>query len=121
MGIRHDFDSRENFLSTGMSKLIFFEQQSSYKKKIIYTIGDCYEIQLFLFPTCIHIPAAFCGCPMATLMPATVTGSVVTPADDTTAAGTDTTGGFARATCAACGVWAWICPCAWSWEAGTRV
>lgn len=49
---------------------------------------------------------------MATLMPATVTGSVVTPADDTTAAGTDTTGGFAKATCAACGVWAWICPCA---------
>lgn len=58
------------------------------------------------------IPAAFCGCPIATLMPATVTGSVVTPADDTTAAGTDTTGGFAKATCVACGVWAWICPCA---------
>lgn len=73
------------------------------------------------FSKCADIPAAFCGCPIATLIPATVTGSVVTPADDTTAAGTDTTGGFARATCAACGVWAWICPCAWSWEAGTRV
>lgn len=106
-----------------MSKLaLCYNNNLPTGKKIFFcTIGDCYEIQFFLFPTCIHIPAAFCGCPMATLMPATVTGSVVTPADDTTAAGTDTTGGFARATCAACGVWAWICPCAWSWEAGTRV
>lgn len=44
---------------------------------------------------------------MATLMPATVTGSVVTPADDTTA-GTDTTGGLVRVTCAVCPGWAWI-------------
>lgn len=44
---------------------------------------------------------------MATLMPATVTGSVVTPADETTA-GTDTTGGLVRVTCAVCPGWAWI-------------
>lgn len=35
---------------------------------------------------------------MATLIPATLTGRVVTPGEDTTAAGTGTTGGFARAT-----------------------
>lgn len=43
-------------------------------------------------------PAAFCGCPIATLIPATFMGRVVTPGEDTTAAGTDTTGGFAKAT-----------------------
>lgn len=43
-------------------------------------------------------PVAFCGCPMATLIPATFMGRVVTPGEETTAAGTDTTGGFARAT-----------------------
>lgn len=41
---------------------------------------------------------AFCGCPMATLIPATFMGRVVTPGEETTAAGTDTTGGFAKAT-----------------------
>lgn len=44
------------------------------------------------------VPAAFCGCPMATLIPATFMGRVVTPGEETTAAGTDTTGGFASAT-----------------------
>lgn len=38
MAVRHDFDSGENFLSKGMSQANFlFQQQSSYKKKIIYT------------------------------------------------------------------------------------
>lgn len=43
--------------------------------------------------------------PMATLMLATVTGNVGTPADETTA-GTDTTGGLVRVTWAVCPAWA---------------
>lgn len=49
-------------------------------------------------PRAWQAPVAFCGCPMATLIPATFMGRVVTPGEETTAAGTDTTGGFARAT-----------------------
>lgn len=66
-------------------------------------------------------PAAFCGCPMATLIPATFMGRVVTPGEETTAAGTDTTGGFASATWAGWGAGACICPWACSCEVGTRV
>jgi hypothetical protein len=47
---------------------------------------------------CRKVPAVFCGCPIATLIPATFIGRVVTPGEETTAAGTDTTGGFAKAT-----------------------
>ena len=57
----------------------------------------------------------FWAWPIATLMPATVTGSVVTPADETTA-GTEPTGGLVRVTWAVCPAWAWI----WPWV-GTRV
>ena len=48
--------------------------------------------------SCRKVPAVFCGCPIATLIPATFIGRVVTPGEETTAAGTDTTGGFAKAT-----------------------
>lgn len=59
---------------------------------------------------------AFCACPIATLIPATVTGRVVTPADDTTA-GTETTGGgLVSVTWAVWPGWAWMGP-----GAGTRV
>lgn len=53
----------------------------------------------------------FWAWPIATLMPATVTGSVVTPA-----VATETTGGFVRVTWAVCPAWVWIWPCV-----GTRV